>query len=179
MIGGGDDDDSISQEDLKTNWTSFRGFGSNGHATHATPPLTWSAEQSKNILWKTPIAKHGMSSPVIWKNRLFLTGADDESREIYCFDTDTGKLLWQHDVNGLPDSPADGLLPDVLEETGFAAPTVTTNGQYVAAIFATGELVCVRYERRTRLGQAFGHSRQPLRSRFVIDLRSGSAVCPI
>ncbi|MCA9264472.1 MAG: PQQ-binding-like beta-propeller repeat protein, partial [Planctomycetales bacterium] len=30
-----------------------------------------------------------------------------------------------------------------LEEAGYAAPTPTTNGRYVAAIFATGELVCV------------------------------------
>jgi outer membrane protein assembly factor BamB len=136
-------DDSISQKELRKNWNSFRGFGSNGHGTHATPPLTWSAEQSRNIVWKTPIAKHGMSSPVVWKKRLFLTGADEKSRDVYCFDTETGKLLWEHAVSGLPNSPADGLLPDVLEETGFAAPTVAANGHFVAAIFATGELVCV------------------------------------
>ena len=41
-----------------------------------------------------------MSSPVVWEDRLFLTGADDSTRQIYCYDTDTGKLLWQHDVNG-------------------------------------------------------------------------------
>ncbi|MEZ6117644.1 MAG: PQQ-binding-like beta-propeller repeat protein [Pirellulaceae bacterium] len=135
--------DTVSPEDLRENWTSFRGFGSNGHANNANPPLTWSAKESKNIVWQTPIAKHGMSSPVVWKQRLFLTGADDESRDIYCFDTETGKLVWEHTVNGLPDSPADGLLPEVLAETGFAAPTVATNGQFIAAVFATGELVCV------------------------------------
>ena len=103
-------------------------------------------KRAQNILWKTKVPKHGMSSPVIWENRLFLTGADDVSRQIYCFETDTGKLLWQHDVDGIPGSPPDGKLPDVLEETGFAAPTATTNGRYVAAIFATGELVCVNME---------------------------------
>jgi outer membrane protein assembly factor BamB len=132
-----------SVKQLKENWTAFRGFGSNGHATDATPPLTWSVKQSKNIIWKTPIAKHGMSSPIVWKKRLFLTGADEESRDVYCFDTETGKLLWKHEAGGIPGSPDDGRLPDVLEETGFAAPTTTTNGQLVAAIFATGELVCV------------------------------------
>jgi outer membrane protein assembly factor BamB len=87
-----------------------------------------------------------MSSPVVWEGRLFLTGADDASRQIYCLDTDTGKLLWRHDVNSAPGSPPDGRLPDVLDETGFAAPTPTTNGQYVAAVFGTGELVCVRMD---------------------------------
>jgi len=135
--------DFASSEHIRKNWTSFRGPGANGHAAHANPPLNWSAKEGRNILWKTKIPKHGMSSPVIWENRLFLTGADDSTRQIYCFETDTGKLLWQHDVNGIPGHPHNGLLPNVLDETGFAAPTATTNGRYVAALFATGELVCV------------------------------------
>jgi len=135
--------DSASSEHILKNWTSFRGPGGNGHAAHANPPLNWSVKADRNILWKTEVPKHGMSSPVIWEDRLFLTGADEATRQIYCYDTDTGELLWQHDVEGLPDSPPDGKLPDVLDETGFAAPTATTNGRYVAAIFGTGELVCV------------------------------------
>ncbi|MDI9430275.1 MAG: PQQ-binding-like beta-propeller repeat protein [Planctomycetota bacterium] len=132
-----------SSQGVLRNWTSFRGPGGNGRALYANPPLHWSAENGRNILWKAKLPKHGMSSPVIWENRLFLTGADDVTRQVYCFDTDTGKLLWQHDVHGIAGTPPDGKLPDVLEETGFAAPTATTNGRYVAAIFGTGELVCV------------------------------------
>ena len=133
----------VSSEPILKEWAGFRGPGANGHAAHANPPLNWSAKEGRNILWKTRIPKHGMSSPVIWEDRLFLTGADDSTRQIYCYDTGTGKLLWQHDVYGIPGSPPDGKLPDVLDETGFAAPTATTNGRYVAAIFGTGELVCV------------------------------------
>jgi len=135
--------DFASSDHILKNWTSFRGPVANGHAAHANPPLNWSVNEGRNILWKTKVPKHGMSSPVIWEDRLFLTGADDLTRQIYCFETDTGKLLWQHDVNGIAGSVHDGLLPDVLDVTGFAAPTATTNGRYVAAIFATGELVCV------------------------------------
>lgn len=135
--------DPVSAQDILRNWANFRGPGANGHAAHANPPVNWSAKEGRSILWKTKIRKHGMSSPVIWEDRLFLTGADDSTRQIYCYDTDTGKLLWQHDVYGIPGSPPDGKLPDVLDETGFAAPTATTNGRYVAAIFGTGELVCV------------------------------------
>jgi outer membrane protein assembly factor BamB len=138
--------DFASSEHILKNWTSFRGPGANGHAAHANPPLNWSAKDRRDILWKTKVPKHGMSSPVIWGDRLFLTGADDSSRQIYCFETDTGKLLWQHGVSGIPGGPQDGRLPNVLDETGFAAPTATTNGRYVAAIFGTGELVCVNME---------------------------------
>jgi outer membrane protein assembly factor BamB len=138
--------DLAPSEHILKYWTNFRGPAANGLASHASPPLDWNAEDAKNVLWKTELTKHGMSSPVIWENRLFLTGADDLSRQIYCFETDAGKLLWQHDVDGVPGSPADGKLPEVLAETGFAAPTATTDGRYVAAIFATGELVCVNME---------------------------------
>lgn len=126
-----------------TNWPSFRGPYALGHALRATPPLAWSAAAGTGIAWKSAVPSRGMSSPIVWGKRVFLTGATDEARQLFCFDTDSGNLLWRHDVTGVAGSPDDGMLPEVLHETGLAAPTPTTNGNYVLAIFATGELVCV------------------------------------
>ena len=133
-------------EDILRNWPSFRGPGSNGHAINANPPLNWNVENGNNILWKTEIPKPGMNSPVVWEDKLFLTGADESSRQIYCFDTDTGTLLWKHDAQNIPDSPSENELPEVMEDTTLAAPTMTTDGRYAAAIFATGDLVCVNMQ---------------------------------
>ena len=133
-------------EDIVSNWPNFRGPGAIGHAINANPPINWDVNESKNILWKTEVPKSGMNSPVIWENRLLLTGADESSRQIYCYDTETGNLLWTHDANDIPDSPPENDLPKVVEDSGFAAPTVTTDGHYVAAIFATGDLVCLNME---------------------------------
>jgi outer membrane protein assembly factor BamB len=105
--------------------------------------LTWNVEDGSNILWKTEVPKLGLNSPVVWDNRLFLTGADAASREIYCFATDNGKLLWQHEANDIPGSPSPEKLPEVLAPPGLAASTATTDGRFVAAIFATGDLVCL------------------------------------
>jgi hypothetical protein len=58
-------------DDLKENWPGFRGFGSNGHATDAAPPLTWSVKSGTNILWKTPIAKYGMSPRSFGRSRSY------------------------------------------------------------------------------------------------------------
>ncbi len=123
-------------------WPGFRGPGGIGHATNANPPLTWNVETGKNILWKIEVPTPGMSSPVVWGDRVFLTGADDTQRLIYCYHADTGALLWQHDAKDIPGSPDHDKLPRVMAETGFAAPTTTTDGRFVAAIFATGDLVC-------------------------------------
>ncbi|WP_182870570.1 PQQ-like beta-propeller repeat protein [Stieleria mannarensis] len=105
--------------------------------------MSFDVDSGQNILWKVTLPKHGMSSPVVWNDRIFLTGADPDSRQIYCLDVTTGDINWTHDVNRLEGESADGTLPRVLEETGYAAPTPTTNGRYVAAVFATGELACV------------------------------------
>lgn len=135
--------DAALAEASWSNWPSFRGPNSLGRARGANPPLKWNAKGGTGIEWKVTLPKHGMSSPVAWGDRLFLTGADEVSRQVYCVDGRTGGLLWKHDVSGVPGAADDGKLPDVLDETGFAASTPTTNGQYIAAIFATGELVCL------------------------------------
>jgi outer membrane protein assembly factor BamB len=49
-------------------------------------------------------------------------------------------------VDGIPGSPSKDELPNVMETSGLAAPTATTNGRYVAAIFATGDLICLNME---------------------------------
>ena len=36
----------------------------------------------------------GYNSPVIWGDKLFISGADNTSREVYCFSRVNGKLLW-------------------------------------------------------------------------------------
>ena len=138
--------EAIAYENVLRNWTNFRGPGANGHAINANPPLNWNVEKGTNILWKTVVPKPGMNSPVVWEGKLFLTGADESSRQIYCFDTDTGDLLWKHNADHIPGSPTENNLPKVVEDSGLAAPTVTTNGRYIAAIFATGDLVCVNME---------------------------------
>jgi outer membrane protein assembly factor BamB len=84
-----------------------------------------------------------MSSPIVWKDRVFLTGANDESRDVYCLNAENGMPIWTHPVSDLPGAPENGELPRVLDSTGYAAPTMTTNGRLVAAVFATGELVCL------------------------------------
>ncbi|MHC4751706.1 MAG: outer membrane protein assembly factor BamB family protein, partial [Planctomycetota bacterium] len=63
------------------------------------------------------------------------------------FDSLSGKLLWTGDVTGVP--LKDGEEPlEVMEDTGFAAPTVVTDGRRVYAIFATGDVGCFDFNGR-------------------------------
>ena len=52
------------------NWPQFRGPKGNGHAAAKNLPVQWS--ENKNIKWKTAIHGKGWSSPVIWKDQIWI-----------------------------------------------------------------------------------------------------------
>lgn len=124
-----------------TNWVSFRGPSGSGVALSSSLPVVWDGASGSGLLWKAEVPLPGMSSPVIWGNRVFLTGATEEHREVYCFDIDTGTLLWKVEVR--PDAAQTRKIPEVFKETGFAAATPVTDGQAVYSLFANGDLVAV------------------------------------
>lgn len=124
----------------KVTQNAFRGNSSNGQSKARGIPTTWNLQAGTNILWKAPVQKKGYNSPVINGRNVFLTGADDSARELYCYDINSGKLKWKLAATGIAGSPSS--MPRVNEDTGLAASTVATNGNQVCAIFATGDIIC-------------------------------------
>ena len=128
---------------LGPSWPRFRGPGGLGHVADADPPLSWNgkAPEAKNILWKSAIPLAGHSSPVVWGDRVFVTGYDAAAHkgEVYCFAAGDGALLWRKRVD--TDATADEDLLDVLYDPAVgAASTMATNGTHACAIFANGDL---------------------------------------
>ena len=119
---------------------SFRGNNSIGLNSARNVPTSWDLASGKNILWKNPIPRQGFNSPVINGNKIFISGADNEARELYCYDLNSGKLLWTLAARNISGSPAQ--MPETGSDTGLAASSVTTNGAQVCAIFASGDLIC-------------------------------------
>ncbi len=131
-------------QEIRSNFTSFRGPGGNGIAWQKNIPVNWDGKSGKNIKWKTNIPLQGYNSPIVWKDKLFLSGANEKTREVYCLDVNSGKLVWKTTVDKIPGSP--GQAPKVNIETGFSAPTLTTDGRRVYAIFANGDLIALNME---------------------------------
>lgn len=142
--GGSQASDFASIEEMKKNWPGFRGPEGNGVAVDADYPTDWDGSSGENILWKTPISQPGYNSPIIWGKKIFLSGADRDTQVVYCFDADSGDLLWLTELNDIPGSPERR--PSVGDDTGFAAPTMTTDGERVFALFATGDIACLDLE---------------------------------
>jgi outer membrane protein assembly factor BamB len=131
---------AINQEFL-ANWPQFRGPGGNGIAGPQDPPIEWDGKSGKNVLWKTPIPLPGRGSPVVWGDRVYLSGADGSSRAVFCWSDSTGKLLWQRNVPVAQGAPA---WPPKAEATvGYAAPTMAVEGGREFAIFANADLVAL------------------------------------
>jgi len=135
---------SFNMEDVAKNWASFRGPNGAGISTHTNVPSRWDGKTGEGILWKTKIPLPGNNSPVVWGDRIFFSGADPNNRQVFCFDTSTGGLLWKGDVLGLTRSDEEPL--EMMEETGYAAPTVATDGRHVCAIFPTGDVGCFDFK---------------------------------
>jgi len=136
-VSGGED----LWEEMIHQWPSFRGPGGLAQAAAGPWPTQWDGGSGKGIVWKTAVPLAGGSSPVVWGGRVFLSGGDEESLEIYCFDAAVGKLLWRYKVKE-SDPPER---PSVTDDTGHAAPTMATDGRRAYAIFSTGDLVAVDF----------------------------------
>lgn len=127
--------------ELKTNYPFFRGAEGIGVAAQKNTPTDWNGTSGKNVLWKVKVPKSGFSSPIIWGDRLFVTGADAQARVVCCYDKNSGKLLWEAAADNIQGSPSG--MPKVTADTGLAAPTMATDGRAVFAIFATGDVIAL------------------------------------
>ena len=75
------------------NWPQFRGPTGDGHSDAKNLPVTFS--ETEHVKWKTAIHGKAWSSPVIWKNQIWLTTATLDGKElsVVCLDKETGAIL--------------------------------------------------------------------------------------
>jgi outer membrane protein assembly factor BamB len=131
-------------DEMKRNWPRFRGPEGSGISPYTNIVSSFNTLSNENVLWKTVIPLFGPNSPLVWENRVFLTGSTASRREVYCLDSLTGRILWQQPVE-IPDSPKDP--PSVMEETGGYSPsTGATDGRRVYTMFANGDVAAFDYQ---------------------------------
>ena len=121
----------LQAEDV--DWKRFRGPQGSGVSSNTEIPLTWS--ETENIAWQINLPGEGASSPVIWKEHIYLTtftrpgnGNAGFNRHVLCLDRHNGNELWRHTI------PAE--LPEqenIRENHGYATntPVVDKDGIYV------------------------------------------------
>ena len=146
------------------NWPQWRGPALTGVSSETGLPVEWS--ETTNVAWRAPLEGAGVSSPVVWGNRVYVTpqagagvrrqghhptlassgesmlnetGAarDGVTFLVTAFDRATGRRVWQHET------PAEGELQGVHDKHNLASPSPVTDGERVYAWFGTGQLVAL------------------------------------
>jgi outer membrane protein assembly factor BamB len=74
-------------------WTRFRGPNGSGISSASSIPTQVTPS---DYLWRADLPGTGHSSPVLWRNKLFITSAESEKRKrhLICLDAQSGKPLW-------------------------------------------------------------------------------------
>jgi outer membrane protein assembly factor BamB len=127
-------------------WPAFRGPGGMGISVTTDVPTKWNGKRGDGILWKKKVPLPGHNSPIVWGDRVFVSGADANESRVYCYDALSGRLLWQDAVETEAGKTSEPL--DVMEDTGLAAPTCVTDGKRTCAIFANGDVGCFDFSGR-------------------------------
>jgi outer membrane protein assembly factor BamB len=149
-------------------WPGWRGPTANGISPLKNVPSSWSAE--RNVAWKTPLEGRGLSSPVVWGDRIFLT-VDIESDpvegaippkhrirgepfrhpdstgmnrkhilKVMSFDTKSGKKLWESTAYNGP------VADEIHKFNSYASATTVTDGKFVYAYFESQGLYKYDFE---------------------------------
>ncbi len=159
--------------ELNRQWPGYRGYFASGYLDQTNLPDSFNVETSHNIKWNIQVPGLGLSCPVIWDNRIFITTAISESDKegyrtglygdidpvadssehiwkVYCIDKTSGEIIWEKDANhGIPQTKRH-------PKSSHANTTVATDGYHVVAFFGSEGLYCYNVDGELLWKRDFG-----------------------
>jgi outer membrane protein assembly factor BamB len=120
-------------------WPGFRGTG-DSISDAKQLPLKWSA--TENIAWNVELPGYGQSSPVVWKNKVFVTSVEGEFKDtlnVLCVDFATGKVTWQKQFKGTQKVKTS-------DYVSKSAPTPALTADRVFVLFESGDLLALDHD---------------------------------
>jgi outer membrane protein assembly factor BamB len=111
-------------------WSRWRGPSGQGLVSGSGYADRWSA--TENVRWKTQVPGAGNSSPIVWRDRIYLTTARDNGRRLslLAFDRASGKQVWE------VFAPA-GADDRVHPKNGHASATPASDGERIYVSFGS------------------------------------------
>jgi len=111
------------------NWPQWRGPTLNGVSGERNLPLHWSAEE--NIAWQLTLPSWSGSTPIIWRDRVFLNVAEGNDLYLWCVDKTKGDVLWKKQL---------GSGNVKMRKQNMSSPSPVTDGKSVFVMTGTGIL---------------------------------------
>ena len=134
-------------------WPRWRGPSGQGSVVGTNYVDTWS--DTTNVKWKVAVPGRGHSSPIVWKNHIFLTTEEEGGAKLsmLAFNRADGKLLWSTAI------PPSGVVEHVYRKNSRASATATTDGQRIYASFGTNGLAAFDFSGKLVWHQKLGDLR--------------------
>jgi len=111
------------------NWPQWRGPNLNGFSNEKSLPSHWSTDE--NIVWKLALPGWSGSTPIVWRDLIFLNMADGDNLELWCVDRNKGSVLWKRLL---------GSGNVKMRKQNMSSPSPVTDGRNVFVITGTGVL---------------------------------------
>ena len=106
-------------------WPAFRGASFSGNGDGQAAPTSWDVVSGRNVRVRPPLPGRGLSSPIVWEGRIFVTTAvsakddrsfrpglygdgtsvadlSEHSFRLYALDASSGRILWEREVHRSP-----------------------------------------------------------------------------
>lgn len=130
-------------------WPAWRGPHENSTSL-ANLPVDWSA--TENIAWKAAVPAWGTSTPVVWKDSIFLTTQEEAKLLVLKIDARSGAIEWTEQV-GQAVTPRTN--PKREKQTfhrlhNLASPSPVTDGRTVVVHFGSGDLAAYDFQGKQR-----------------------------
>lgn len=122
-------------------WPGFRGDGSS-HTRATNLPATWEMRGRAAGNWSMRLPGYGQSSPVIWKQQIFVSAVSGENKEklhLIAISLADGSTLWQKELPGtqqVKDSDA----------VSRGAPTPVVDAERVYFVFESGDIFALSHQ---------------------------------
>lgn len=111
------------------NWPQWRGPSLNGVSNEKNLPVKWTAEE--NVAWKLAMPGFSGSTPIIWRDRIFLNVAEGDDLFLWCVDKTKGAMLWKKPL---------GSGNVKRQKQNMSSPSPVTDGRSVYVMTGTGIL---------------------------------------
>ena len=111
------------------NWPQWRGPSLNGVSNEKNLPVKWTTEE--NVIWKVAMPGLSGSTPIIWRNRIFLNVAEGDNLALWCVDKTKGEVLWKKPL---------GAGNVKMRKQNMSSPSPVTDGRNVYVMTGTGLL---------------------------------------
>jgi outer membrane protein assembly factor BamB len=128
--------DEVPFEEYLQNWPRFRGPDGGGDSLSTDMPTTGPRDFVPVVVWKAVAPAGGFNSPIVWGERVYFCGGTDKSLSVFCLNGRTGQEMWRREISASTRTPAT----EPPASSGYAAPTMASDGRRVYALFGNGDL---------------------------------------